>query len=86
MEQGRLAACHMFNQPSESVPELFPFGIFAVLWHQRRIHRCRILTLGVKEGYRTSGVDVLLYYELTSISSPLASLPLLKTSNRRNHW
>jgi NAD(P) transhydrogenase len=30
MEQGRLAACHMFHQPSESVPELFPFGIYSI--------------------------------------------------------
>ena len=30
MEQGRLAVCHMFGQPSESMPHLFPFGIYAV--------------------------------------------------------
>jgi NAD(P) transhydrogenase len=30
MEQGRLAACHMFGLPSTSVPELFPFGIYAI--------------------------------------------------------
>ncbi|MEP7027060.1 MAG: Si-specific NAD(P)(+) transhydrogenase [Candidatus Eisenbacteria bacterium] len=29
-EQGRLAACHMFGVPAESVPELFPYGIYAV--------------------------------------------------------
>jgi len=29
-EQGRLAACHMFDVPTRSVPELFPFGIFAI--------------------------------------------------------
>jgi NAD(P) transhydrogenase len=30
MEQGRLAACHMFGEPTQSVPELFPFGIYAI--------------------------------------------------------
>jgi NAD(P) transhydrogenase len=30
MEQGRLAACHMFGLPTTSVPELFPFGIYAI--------------------------------------------------------
>jgi len=30
MEQGRLAACHMFGEPTESVPELFPYGIYAI--------------------------------------------------------
>jgi NAD(P) transhydrogenase len=29
MEQGRMAACHMFDVPTHSVPELFPYGIFA---------------------------------------------------------
>jgi hypothetical protein len=44
--------------------ELFPFGILQLLWHQRNIHDVRVLTLGVKEGYRTSGVDALLYFEM----------------------
>jgi NAD(P) transhydrogenase len=30
MEQGRLAACHAFGAPTRSIPELFPFGIYAV--------------------------------------------------------
>jgi NAD(P) transhydrogenase len=30
MEQGRLAACHAFGAPARSIPELFPFGIYAV--------------------------------------------------------
>lgn len=44
--------------------ELWPFGFLALLWHKRNIHRARILTLGVKAGYRASGVDVLLYHEI----------------------
>ena len=30
MEQGRLAACHMFGVPSESVAELLPYGIYSI--------------------------------------------------------
>jgi len=30
MEQGRLAACHMFDQPCESVPHLVPYGIYSI--------------------------------------------------------
>ena len=44
--------------------ELFPFGFLALLWHQRRIHQARVLTLGVKAGYRASGVDAVLIHEL----------------------
>ena len=44
--------------------ELFPFGFLAVLWHKRRIDRARILTLGVRAGYRASGLDALLISEL----------------------
>jgi len=30
MEQGRQAACHAFGAPTSSVPELFPYGIYAI--------------------------------------------------------
>lgn len=30
MEQGRLAVCHMFGAPTQSMPHLFPLGIYAV--------------------------------------------------------
>jgi len=30
MEQGRLAACHAFGLACESVPELFPYGIYTI--------------------------------------------------------
>jgi NAD(P) transhydrogenase len=30
MEQGRLAACHAFGVPAQSVPELFPYGIYTI--------------------------------------------------------
>jgi len=30
MEQGRLAVCHAFDEPTSSIPELFPYGIYAI--------------------------------------------------------
>jgi NAD(P) transhydrogenase len=30
MEQGRLAACHAFGQPTTTIPELFPVGIYSI--------------------------------------------------------
>ncbi len=30
MEQGRMAACHAFDVPCESIPELFPYGIYSI--------------------------------------------------------
>ena len=30
MEQGRLAVCHAFGAPTNSMPDLFPFGIYAI--------------------------------------------------------
>lgn len=30
MEQGRLAACHIFGQPGETIEELLPYGIYSV--------------------------------------------------------
>ncbi|MBL9031206.1 MAG: Si-specific NAD(P)(+) transhydrogenase [Phycisphaerae bacterium] len=30
MEQGRLAACHMFGEPREMIADLLPYGIYAV--------------------------------------------------------
>ncbi len=44
--------------------ELFPFGFLSILWHKRNIRQARILTLGVRAGYRASGIDALLISEL----------------------
>jgi NAD(P) transhydrogenase len=30
MEQGRLAVCHALGAPTKSIPELFPYGIYAI--------------------------------------------------------
>jgi GNAT superfamily N-acetyltransferase len=39
---------------------LFPFGIFKLLWHRRRIDTARTITLGVKPGHRHRGLNALL--------------------------
>lgn len=36
---------------------LFPFGIFKLLWHRRRIDAARTITLGLKAGFRNRGLD-----------------------------
>jgi NAD(P) transhydrogenase len=30
MEQGRIAACHAFGVPTDSLPQLFPYGIYSI--------------------------------------------------------
>ena len=42
---------------------MFP-GILKVLWHSRKIHRARILLLGVIPEFRGRGVDALLYQKV----------------------
>jgi GNAT superfamily N-acetyltransferase len=36
---------------------LFPVGLFKLLWYRRSIDSARIITLGVKPGYRNRGLD-----------------------------
>jgi GNAT superfamily N-acetyltransferase len=43
---------------------LFPFGLFRLLWHMRRINGIRILTLGLKEDFRRTGLAGRLYSEI----------------------
>ncbi|MBI4520454.1 MAG: N-acetyltransferase [Gemmatimonadetes bacterium] len=40
---------------------LFPLGLFRLLWESRRIRSVRIITLGLKPGYRRLGIDAALY-------------------------
>ncbi len=42
---------------------LFPFGIFKLLWHKRDINRLRVITMGVIEEYRRSGIDLVFYHK-----------------------
>ncbi len=40
---------------------LFPFGLFKLLYYKRKIDRCRVVTLGLVEGYRNLGIDAYFY-------------------------
>jgi GNAT superfamily N-acetyltransferase len=40
---------------------LLPFGIFKVLYYAKKIKSARVITMGVVEGYRNRGIDVLFY-------------------------
>src|SRR5207247_226867 len=51
---------------------LFP-GILKVLWHARRIHRLRVLLLGVLPEYRGTGVDALMYHWIWEKATPRAT-------------
>jgi GNAT superfamily N-acetyltransferase len=42
---------------------LLPFGIFKVLYHSRKIHSARVLTMGVVDEYRGRGIDTAFYLE-----------------------
>lgn len=54
-----------FNQALRHVNgRLFPVGLFKLLWHRRKIDQMRILTLGIKSGFRRSGLDAVLYLRL----------------------
>lgn len=43
---------------------LYPFGIFKLLWHRRKIDQFRVLTLGVKPEYRRRGIDALFFLHM----------------------
>jgi len=45
---------------------LFPFGLFRILWNQRKINRARVITLGVVPEFRRTGADALMYEWLWS--------------------
>ena len=44
---------------------LFPFGLFRILWTMRRIRDVRIMALGIRSEWRGSGIAPLLIDELT---------------------
>ena len=43
---------------------LFPFGVVKLLWYKRTIAQARTITLGIKPGYRSRGLDALLIAHL----------------------
>jgi hypothetical protein len=42
---------------------LFPFGLVKLLLASRKIKRLRLITLGIKEGFRKQGIDAILYLD-----------------------
>jgi hypothetical protein len=42
---------------------LFPFGLFRLLWYNRKIKGLRTLIMGVKKEHRHKGIDKVFYYE-----------------------
>jgi GNAT superfamily N-acetyltransferase len=51
------------NHALKHLPDgrLFPFGLFKLLWHRRKIRSLRLITLGLKPEYHTSGMGAAMY-------------------------
>jgi GNAT superfamily N-acetyltransferase len=58
---------------------LFPFGLFKLLWYQRKINAARVLTLGLKPGFRQMGIDAMLYLRLWQ-EAPKNGYPVVECS------
>jgi hypothetical protein len=43
---------------------LFPFGLFKLLWYRRKIDGIRVITLGLKPGFRRMGLDAMFYLRI----------------------
>ena len=69
-----------YNQALRHIDgRLFPFGLFKLLWHKRKINGARVLTLGLKPGFRRSGIDAMLYLRLWE-EAPKNGYPLVECS------
>lgn len=66
---GFLLALPDLNRAFKHLPDgrLFPFGLFKLLWHKRRIDTARLLTLGLKPGYQHLGLGAAMYTRLLQI-------------------
>ncbi|MDB4947701.1 MAG: hypothetical protein JWM27_350 [Gemmatimonadetes bacterium] len=51
------------NQALRHLPDgrLLPFGVFKFLWHKRKVNRARVITLGFKPGFQSSGLGAAFY-------------------------
>ena len=63
---GYLVAVPDMNQAFKKLKRgrLFPFGIFKLLWHKRKIDNSRVIILGVMPEYYNSGLDLLFYQRI----------------------
>ncbi|HVE85729.1 MAG TPA: N-acetyltransferase [Myxococcales bacterium] len=48
-----------------------PVGLLKLLWASRRIKRLRLITLGIKQGFRRRGIDAVLYLDTIRIAREL---------------
>jgi GNAT superfamily N-acetyltransferase len=48
-----------------------PVGLAKLIWASRRIRRLRMITLGIKEGFRRRGIDAVLYLDTIRIARQL---------------
>ena len=61
-----------FNQVLKRLNgRLFPFGVFKLLWYKRKINAARVLTLGIKPGFRRKGLDAMMYLKLFRDGPPI---------------
>jgi hypothetical protein len=61
-----------FNQVLKRLNgRLFPFGIFKLLWYKRKINAARVITLGIKPGFRRKGLDAMMYLKLFQDGPPI---------------
>jgi len=58
---------------------LLPVGLFKLLWYKRKMNGARILTLGLKPGFRRMGIDAMLYLRLWE-EAPKNGYPLVECS------
>lgn len=69
-----------YNQALRHIDgRLFPFGLCKLLWYRRRINAARVLTLGLKPGFRRRGLDAMLYLRLWE-EAPKLGYPTVECS------
>ena len=57
-------ACPDINQALIKLNgRLFPFGLFKLLWHARKINRIRVIIMGVIPEFRSKGLDAVFYVD-----------------------
>lgn len=63
---GFFVALPDYNQVLKQIPsgKLLPFGIFKFMRSSKYINRARVITLGIVEKYRNTGLASLLYYKM----------------------
>lgn len=59
-----------FNQIFKTIPsgKLLPTGIFKLLFGKKKINRCRVLTLGLKQKFRNRGLEAILIKKIQEMA------------------